>query len=94
MWANSAVRHGLGLTRSVDRHLCSVEKMELGGVRPVHRAIPIEPPIHYTMQIKHRTLIQAAVLLIVLVFGRKVAHEKSENVQPQGSDPTHFGTWL
>lgn len=33
-------------------------------------------------------------MLIVLVFGRKVAHEKSENVQPQGSDPTHFGTWL
>ncbi len=72
----------MGLTRSVDRHLCSVEKMELGGIRPVHRAIPIEPPILHTMQIKHRTLIQAAVLLIVLVFA------VSGNVSARKTEPT------
>ena len=33
-------------------------------------------------------------MLIVLVFGKKVPHEKSENTQPKESDPTHFGTWL
>lgn len=62
--------------------MCSVEKVELRWVSAVHRAIPIEPPIHYTMQIKHRTLIQAAVLLIVLVFA------VTGNVSARKTEPT------
>lgn len=39
-------------------------------------------------------LVVGGFMLVALVFGNRVPREKSENVQPQGSDPTEFGTWL
>lgn len=34
------------------------------------------------------------LMLVALLFGKRVPSKKIENEQPQGSDPTHFGTWL
>lgn len=33
-------------------------------------------------------------MIVALLFGKRVPSAKPENEQPQGPDPTHFGTWL
>lgn len=34
------------------------------------------------------------LMLLALLFGKKVPQEKSRNEQPNEPDQTHFGTWL
>ncbi len=55
----------MGLTSPVDHQSPSVENGEPLKVLPVHRPEPQRTT--YQMETKHRTLIQAAVLLILLV---------------------------
>lgn len=73
----------MGLTSSIDHHSGSVEKAEPMGKAPVHRLRTTEPI--QNMEPKYRTLLQAAVLLILLVCvaASNGSSPKQENVTAQ-----------